>query len=152
MSTNTPRLTDEEYRFVYSRAPRLCIDLAIGDANGMVLTRREIPPSIGLWHFPGGRVFYKESIADAAARIANAELGIEISLGNLIGYMEFLEDGEFVHSVSLTFYARQTRGTLRGSEQASAVAIFKEIPDDTHPIHKIFLKDHWDEMRKKFGI
>ena len=143
------RLTDEEYRFVYSRAPRLCVDLAIGSVEGLLLTKRDIPPAEGLWHMPGGRVFYKESLAEAAARIAGTELGITIELGDFIGYIEFLNDGEFVHTVSLVFCARQIGGMLRGSAQAKAVRMFKEPPADTHPEHKKFLGQNWDVIRTK---
>jgi len=147
---SSARLTDEEYQFVYSRAPRLCVDLLIGDAHGIILSRRDIVPFPGLWHFPGGRVFYKESIAAAAARIAEAELGITIALEGFLGYIEMMDDGAFAHSVSLVLPARKSGGTLRGSAQAKAVQSFKTIPMDTHPDHKKFLEQNWEMIRKTF--
>ncbi len=144
--TSPGYLTDDEYRYVYSRVPRLCIDLAIVTPEGFILTRRDIPPAVGLWHTPGGRVRYRESIDDAVERIAATELGITVALGELLGFMEFPQDGEFVHSVSLTFLAKQTSGIIRGSEQASVVKSWKEIPEDTHPVHKKFYRRVWKKI------
>ena len=143
-----PYLTDDEYRFVYSRAPRLCLDLAVADADGLILSKRDIPPFQGLWHLPGGRVYYKESVAEAAARIAGAEAGITIALDGPVGHIEVLEDGEFVHSGSLVFFARHTGGTVRGSEQGREIKKWKELPEDTHPVQKDFLRRRWDEVVK----
>lgn len=142
-------LTDDEYRHVYSRAPRLCIDLAIVSPEGFILTKRDIPPAVGLWHTPGGRVRYRETVAEAAARIALEELGITIQLGALLGFMEFTHDGEFVHSVSLTFLARQMGGVIRGSGQAAEVRHWKSIPEDTHPIHREFYGRVWASIEKE---
>lgn len=142
-------LTDEEYRFVYSRAPRLCVDLVIGLDDEIVLSMRDIPPEKGLWHLPGGRVRHRESVVQAASRIAENELGISIELGDFLGYIEFLYEGEFVHTVSLVFRARQTGGTLRGSEQAGEVKVFRKIPPNTHPQQKTFLKNNLKIIQKR---
>lgn len=143
-----PRLTDEEYRFVYSRTPRLCIDLLIVFRGGVVLVKREIPPYAGLWHLPGGRMLYKESIDEAIARIAKAEANLEVNIKEkkLIGYMEFQNDGEFVHSVSIVFRVEAISEDMKGSEQGRTIEVFKELPEETHPIQRPFLKNIWKEI------
>ena len=91
---NTSYLTDEEYDFIYSRVPRICVDLLVKNSKGQVLlTKRTIEPYISHWHFPGGRIKFRESIHDAVKRIAKGELGIELSdTGEVKGYCEFPEE------------------------------------------------------------
>lgn len=50
-------LPKPEYDSIYSRVPRLCVEVVISTrAQGVLLTRRDIPPNIGAWHIPGGTV------------------------------------------------------------------------------------------------
>lgn len=132
-------LTDEEYRHVYSRAPRLCVDLAVVTSWGLLLTPRDVPPHEGLWHTPGGRVRYKETLEQAASRIAKTEIGVDVACDDLLGYMEMVDDGEFAHSVSLVFFVHQMMGLPRGKW-------FRELPDDVHPVHKEFYARHWNRI------
>jgi ADP-ribose pyrophosphatase YjhB (NUDIX family) len=55
-------LSDKDYEFIFSRVPRLTIDLVINKDNGIILTRRNIPPHMGKWHLPGGRLFMREKV------------------------------------------------------------------------------------------
>ncbi len=146
MANDLPRLSNEDYKYVYSRVPRLCVDLLIVVDGGLVLIKREIPPEIGLWHLPGGRVFYKESIDESIARIAKAETNLEVRRKKLMGYMEFPNDGEYVHSVSIIFLVELVSGSLRGSEQGREIQSFKELPDTMHATHGPFLKGIWKEI------
>ena len=133
-------LTNEDYRFVYSRTPRLCVDLILANDDKFLLTKRAIESFVGLWHFPGGRVNYRESIEQAAHRIALKELGINITLGQLLGYCDIINDGEFVHSVSLVFTAIPLSNKITSISQSTENAWFSTPPDYTHPYHKKFLE------------
>lgn len=144
-----PYLTDEEYRFVYGRAPRLCLDLAVVEPDGLILSKRDIPPFQGFWHFPGGRIYHNETAAEAAARIADAELGITVDLDAFAGYIEVPNETEFVHSVSLVFFAKRTGGEIRGSKQAKDVRKWRNLPEDNMPPQQDFLKRHWEEVIKR---
>ena len=143
------RLSDEEYKFVFTNTPRLCIDLIILTDHGFLLAKRQIPPFEGLWHFPGGRVFYKESLDEAIQRIAKTETGLNVKKEGLVGLFEILEDGPFIHSVPAVFSARTTGGKVMGNWQGKEVTAFKEIPEKIHPYHKKFLEDHWKEISEK---
>ncbi|MEK7174229.1 MAG: NUDIX domain-containing protein [Patescibacteria group bacterium] len=149
MSKEPRRLSDEEYRFTYSRAPRICVDLIVHKENSFLLTKRAIEPFKGLWHFPGGRIFYKESVDEAIARISEAEVGLTVKNKELLGYLEVLEDGKYVHSVSMVFLVQFDSGEIRGSLQAQEVKIFEEIPEDTHPVHEEFLRTHWSYISSR---
>lgn len=142
-------LTDKEYKEIYSKVPRLCVDLFIVGEEGVLLTRRNIPPFEGLWHFPGGRVRKDETLAEAMARIGKGELGLSFEkeqIGKLMGAIEFMKEGENMHSVSLVFGIQlMTQGVVL-DRQASDWGFFKEIPEDTLPYQKEFLVQNASKM------
>jgi hypothetical protein len=48
-------LPKDEYRAIYRRVPRLCVEIVIWTPEqGVLLTRREILPNVGAWHIPDG--------------------------------------------------------------------------------------------------
>lgn len=142
----TNYLSDEEYKSVFSHTPRLCVDLITVTNNGFLLTKRMIDPFKGLWHFPGGRVLYKEPINKAIKRIAKAEIGLEVENKGLVGIYEITEDGPFVHSITVVFFVKPIGGKIEGSWQGKEIAAYKEIPKEVHPYQKTFLEDHWKEI------
>lgn len=120
-------LSDKEYKYVYSRAPRLCVDLVIKKDGGILLSKREIEPNKGFWHFPGGRVKHRESIEGAIQRVANGELGIRVKILKLLGFIEYPEEGENMHTVSLAFLVELESGDIKSSFQAKEFRVFKKI-------------------------
>src|SRR5258708_1307377 len=85
-------LNDEDYQFIFSRVPRLCLDFVIVRDNNVLLAKRDIDPAKGYWSLPGGMVRYKESVHDAAERIIKGELGLEILEKKLMGFIEFPDE------------------------------------------------------------
>lgn len=127
-------LSETDYNFIYSRAPRICVDLVIKTHSSVHLVEREISPYKGKFHLPGGRVRFRESIEKAIQRIAKDEIGINVKIDCLLGYMEFpreVQAGNKRHSISLAFLVRPV-GKL----------ITKVIKDKymIHPVHYKFLK------------
>lgn len=57
--------------------------------RGVVLTLRDIPPNEGAWHIPGGTVLFGEPLVEAVKRVALDELGLEVVVGELLGYIEY---------------------------------------------------------------
>ena len=54
MRSKPERLPEKEFLETFKNVPRLAVNLLITDQNGRVLlTRRNIPPFLGSWHFPG---------------------------------------------------------------------------------------------------
>lgn len=83
-------LPKPEYDAIYSRVPRLCVEVVIATPQrGVVLTRRDIPPNVGAWHIPGGTVLFAESLLHAVRRVALDELGLEVQVGELLGAIEY---------------------------------------------------------------
>lgn len=103
-----------------------------------------------MWHTPGGTVRYKETITDAAARVAKSELGVEVTILKTLGYMEFPSEEKergFGWSVSISLLCELQSGELVGkNEEASDMRAFTELPENTLSEHKVFLTEHWDEI------
>ncbi|OGZ72567.1 MAG: hypothetical protein A2908_01700 [Candidatus Staskawiczbacteria bacterium RIFCSPLOWO2_01_FULL_38_12b] len=151
MADPEKRLTDEEYKFIYERVPRLCLDFIIVKDDKVLLSKRDIAPYKGYWHLPGGMVRYKESFDEAAERILKSELGLKPKMKKLIGYMqmpdEINENNTLVHSVSIAFLTTLEEGDIKGSEQAHEIEYFALLPEENlHPIQGKFLKEYWGRL------
>ena len=140
-------IPEEDYNFIYNQVPRVCVDLAIRDEHGaLLLTRRNIPPYKGLWHLPGGGIKFKETIAEAASRIAKTEFGVDVRLGRFIGVCEImnddLDDENPRHSVSIAYETEIVTGIPQKSDETAEVQYFTELPDAMHPYHGLFIKEY----------
>lgn len=62
-----------------SQVPRIAVSVAARDSGTgrFLLVFRANPPAQNLWAFPGGRVHFGETLADAAARELMEETGLE---------------------------------------------------------------------------
>ncbi|QQG44259.1 MAG: NUDIX domain-containing protein [Candidatus Roizmanbacteria bacterium] len=136
-------LTEEEFKSIYSKVPRLAVEVIIKTPEGIVLTLRSIEPYKGTWHIPGGTVYYKETINEAIERVAKEELGVEVNIDRLLGYIEYPGEAKergFGWPIGLAFLCTAKSGTLHGSEQGKTVGIFKELPENMIKEQKEFLK------------
>jgi 8-oxo-dGTP diphosphatase len=83
-------LPKAEFDSIFSRVPRLCVEVVIvAPEHGVLLTRRDIPPNVGAWHIPGGTVLFGEPLVETVKRVARDELGLEVAVGKLLGYIEY---------------------------------------------------------------
>jgi ADP-ribose pyrophosphatase YjhB (NUDIX family) len=83
-------LPKEEYDAIFSRVPRLSVEVVILDSDlGVLLALRDIPPYEGAWHIPGGTVLFAEPLTEAVKRVARNELGVDVKPGELLGYIEY---------------------------------------------------------------
>ena len=127
--------TYAEFEQIYSRVPRLTVDLVVMTEGGVVLVKRQEQSWHGMWHLPGGTVLYREKIEDSVQRIAAEELGLSVAIEKLLGYIEYpseLQERGFGYSVSLTFLCRADSSQidwLRWSEQE--IQVFESVPENT---------------------
>lgn len=78
--TDAMRLSQSDFLRVVRDAPLVSIDLIVHDRAGAVLVGlRTNPPAKGFWFVPGGCIYKDERKTDAFARIARAELGLELA-------------------------------------------------------------------------
>jgi ADP-ribose pyrophosphatase YjhB (NUDIX family) len=145
MTNRKQPLTYEEFKSIYSKVPRLCVDLIIQNENKeILLIKRNAHNWIGQWHTPGGTVHYREPLHDALARIAKEELGIDIIPGEVIGYLEYpTEEQErgYGYSVSINFQVKIKNGIPVG-QNGEEIDYFNPIPENTIHEQKIFLTEY----------
>jgi 8-oxo-dGTP diphosphatase len=67
--------------------PRVVVAAAVIDSSGRLLAARRTSPAqlAGLWELPGGKVEPGESEAEALVRELHEELGVEVTVGPLVG-------------------------------------------------------------------
>lgn len=136
--------TAEEFKDIYSRVPRLTVEVVVQNEKGVLLTLRKLPSWHNMWHFPGGTVYLKEPLEEAVRRIAREELGVEVEPERLLGYIEYPSEEKergFGWSVGLAFRCRIVKGEVRGSDQAEEARFFKTPPPDAIPEVKRFLEN-----------
>lgn len=140
-------LSQKEFDNIYSKVPRLCVDLIIVKGKKILLTKRSIPPFKGLWHLPGGGVFHRENVHKAIKRIAKRELGIDVNPGKLAGYFEALHDGPNRHSIALEFLCNAINKKQKFSiSEASEYDFFAKVPKNTLPNQRKFLSRNWKKI------
>jgi len=118
------------------------VDLVIKSNNGILLTFRKKNGYENQWHIPGGTVFYREKLIDAAKRVAKEELGVNVTIQKFIGYIEyFSEEAErgFGYTVTLVFLCKLNDLKFVLDNQTSKVGFFKIIPKNTIKEQKKFL-------------
>lgn len=136
------KISSEEFEYIFKRVPRLCVDLVIKDRDGVLLTLRNIPPSKGKWHLPGGTVLHGEKLEEAVKRVAKQELNIEVSVAQELGIIEYISSKttKLGHAVAIAFLCHIKKGDIKLDRQASDFEFFRKIPEKTISEQKAFLR------------
>jgi len=141
---HTP-LPQAEYEAIYAKVPRLTVEVVIVSSDGVLLARRQTGPCVGLWHIPGGTARFGEPLTDAVLRVAEEELGAEVAVDGLLGYIEYpshLERG-LDWPVGLAFGAHLTPPSADHFRPTpDVVAWFATLPEEMHDEQKAFLRGH----------
>ena len=135
-------LAPEEFNAIYSKVPRLCVEIVIKSDEGVLLSLRDIEPCKGQWHLPGGTVFFGEKHVNAVGRIARRELSIAITGAKLLGYIDYpshYENG-LDSPVGIAF-AVKYKGDIKPNKESSKIGWFKKLPDNIHADQDKFLND-----------
>lgn len=148
---NKKPFTPEEFKSLYSKVTRLTVDLIIKTPKGIVLTLRTHYTWNGQWHFPGGTIFYRESVMQAIDRVARDEIGKPVEVVKLLGYIEYPSEEDqrgFGSTVTMAFLCRTKETTFTVNEDASRVEVFATLPANLIVEQAEFLKAHWDDIQK----
>ena len=132
----------KDFKYIYEKVPRLCVDLVIKSGSGIVLAKRDITPAKGYWHFPGGTILFNENITDTANRVAAYEVGLKIKIIKTLGIIDYSSKVAFGHSFSIVLLVEPLSNNLSGSDQGKEVSYFKSIPPKTILEQVNFLKEH----------
>lgn len=137
-------LPKDEYDAIYSRVPRLCVEVVVlAPERGVLLKLREIPPNVGAWHIPGGTVLFGEPLGEAVRRVALDELGLEVEVGELLGYIEYpshYENG-LDSPVGLAFQTRPAGDPSAAPEAPEGCQWFTRLPDGLYAEQREFLSE-----------
>ena len=98
------------YQQIVRVIPIPCVDIIVLDDYGQVLLARRVnEPAVGEWWFPGGRVHYLETRADAAVRKLREECDLEVvklvELGTFDVIVDRSDDDNKSHSITTVFVA-----------------------------------------------
>lgn len=130
MSKDYP-LTQEEFTAIYTKVPRLTVEIIVKSDRGVLLTKRAIYPAEGYWHIPGGTVRYNESIRDAVTRVAKDEVGLAINKYEIIGMIEYpsLDKINYGDPRGLAILVTDFSGEVAIDEEASEYGWFTTVPE-----------------------
>ena len=151
-------LSDKAYRFIFTRTPRVCVDMLITDPHHRVLmTRRNIEPYRGQWHLPGGAVRKGETFSIAAQRIALRELGVMVYLHRLLMIDELLSEGESGwHSITHIHHCllRDHHAPIRLNEaEADAWRWCDKVPDEpTVTFHRRAVAGYFTDLAASWEV
>ncbi len=138
-------LSQVDYEAIFSRVPRLTAEVVITAANvgGILLSRRQRGPCQGLWHIPGGTVRFGEPLAEAVGHVTRQELGLDVVVGSLIGYIEYpshLPLGDW--PVGIAFHAELVPPSAPDADSVGRVEWFRRLPQQMHDEQRAFLRAH----------
>ena len=135
-------LTEQEFREIYAKVPRLTVEVVVQSPLGILLTKRATGPCSGLWHIPGGTVRFGEPLVSAVSRVAGTELGLELEVGSLLGYIEY--PSHYLNGldspVGLAFLCQVGDDQMDGA--GSGQAWFTRPPEPMHTEQVDFLTGH----------
>lgn len=134
-------LSKEEFNRIYKKVPRLSVEIVTCSPKGVLLSLRNIEPCKGLWHLPGGTVFFGEKLTAAVARVAKRELGVNVTSTKLLGYIDY--PSHFEHGldspVGIVFEVKY-EGPLNLNKESAKLDWFKKLPANMHPDQDDFLQ------------
>lgn len=131
------------------KAVRTAVVAVVRDQEGRILlTRRAIPPYLGKWVMPGGKIDLGEPITAALKREVLEEVGLEVHVEGLVDVYEIVPSNEHLEHYVILYYLAVTRGgdLVPNSNEISEVIWADrnsleslDIPDGTrHILSKVF--------------
>ena len=97
--------------------PILAASTCVRRGDEVLLVQRGKQPGLGKWAFPGGKVRFGETTAQAALRELTEECGITASIGAMIGLYEVIHAD--VHFAIACYFATNPIGIVRAASDAA---------------------------------
>jgi 8-oxo-dGTP diphosphatase len=141
----TRPLPEDEYHEIFRKVPRLTVEIVVCSESGVLLARRVGGPCAGLWNIPGGTVRFAEPLAEAVHRVALDEIGSDVAVDELLGYIEYPSHAArgLDWPVGIAFRAHVVPGRSDGLRtEPDSLDWFHELPEDMHDEQRVFLRSH----------
>ena len=133
----------EEFKSIYSRVPRLSVDVVIKMDGGIVLVERALESYKGQWQLPGGTLYFKEKVVDAAKRLAKEETGLLVEPKDVLGYIEYHSEEKergFGYTIGLVLSCELVGGKIHLNNEGSELKTFAVLPQNMVIDQKQFLE------------
>jgi len=115
--------------FFHSPSPIPAVIAVVVRDGEALLVRRANPPDEGLWGFPGGKIEFGETVADAAIRELREETGIAAEARDVITTLDILvpsEDGSIrQHYILIAMRCRWLSGEPVAGDDALEARWFR---------------------------
>lgn len=125
--------TEEEFFSIYSRVPRVTVEVLLLSEEGVVLLLRKHRSWNNLWHIPGGSLHYGELLPDAAFRVGQEELGVTVEVHDHLGVLQYPSEPKergFGWSVGVVLLCSTKDSLLSHNIDGEMVQVFKKLPDN----------------------
>ena len=120
----------------YPVEPRVGVGAITFKDGKVLLVKRGIEPSRGLWAIPGGTLKLGETLQECAAREILEETGITINVGDCVYVFDFIERDDRgkikFHYVIVDFAADYLSGEAKGADDAEDARWFS--PEDLEAV------------------
>jgi 8-oxo-dGTP pyrophosphatase MutT (NUDIX family) len=139
------RLPQAEFEWIFSRVPRLTVEVVIASPErGVLLQLRDREPCKGTWSLPGGTVRFGEPVVGAVKRVALDELELDVTVGESLGHIEYPShyNNGLDSPVGLAFRA----AIVSGPQPPRGCQWFTTLPDSMHDEQQEFLVEHVPEV------
>ena len=134
-------LPKDEFDWIFSRVPRLTVEVVISSRDrGVLLSLRDIEPCKGMWHLPGGTVRFGEPLVEAVASVARNELGLNVDVGRLLGYIEY--PSHYNNGLDCPVGVAFAAEISDGAQLPTNCDWFRALPQNMHDEQKDFLAAH----------
>lgn len=141
-------VSEELFSDFLTHMPQVCVEVILETAEGILIAKRDIDPPV--WFWPGSRLYKGERLEDAAHRVGQEELGIDIQIQDRYGpYAHFWEessvrDSPSRHTVNIVFHAAPANQDyeIELDDQHSAYRFLTEIEPDLHEYVRLYLDDN----------
>lgn len=109
MQVHDEYIEDETFSEFVRHMPQCCVEIVVQTDDGVLLAKRTNQPVKDEWFWPGSRLHKGESLKQAAHRIADEELGLDIEILDELGVTEHRWEtsaeagGPSRHTVNIVF-------------------------------------------------
>lgn len=151
MEITDDHIPEERFAECLAAMPQVCVEIVLdGPEGGVLLCKRTNRPAQWEWFWPGGRLYRGEELQPAARRIAREELGIQVSVRELLGVQSHFWDESSVegladrHTVNVIYHVEAVEDDpdIELDEQHSDHRFLREVEHGLHEYVEAYIDEY----------